>query len=170
MDTDLNNNAQPVQSETDLTGDGWPDAYQFNDPDHDGIPSCFDDDDDGDGVPDAQDPDRNGNGILDVNELPDTDQDGVPDPYDLDIDNDGYTNAEEIAAGTDPYLRYDSPARRICDVTGDGKVNAADAQLIINAALGRIGRTVYMDANADGRITAYDIAVCLQIILRTRGH
>lgn len=168
-DSDIDGDGLSTANDKDLFGDGWEDNFQFPDPDRDGIPNFYDDNDDGDALPDATDADRDGDGQSDADEAPDTDGDGVADAYDLDYDNDGFDNASEIAAGTDPYLRYDSPARRMGDVDGDGEVDTADAQLIINAALGRSVRTVWMDANEDGRVQAYDIADCLRTILDARG-
>lgn len=168
-DLDIDGDGLSTANDKDIYGDGWEDTFQFADPDTDGIPNYYDDNDDGDTLPDALDADRDGDARPDDQEAPDTDGDGVADAYDLDYDNDGYDNATEIAAGTDPFLRYDSPARRMGDVDGDGEVDTADAQLIINAALGRSALTVWMDANEDGRVQAYDIADCLRTILDARG-
>jgi hypothetical protein len=79
--------------------DGLPEGDDRN---HNGIPDWKEMDIDGDGVPRA--------GAVpwdafpnDPKEWRDTDGDGIGDNSDPDIDGDGWSNAEEKAAGTDPY-------------------------------------------------------------------
>lgn len=100
---------------------GAPDmgAYErqaLEDWDQDGIPDDVEgfDDTDGDGTPDYQDTD--------------SDNDGIPDADDgtYDFDDDGIPNFQDA----------DSGAPIPGDVNGDGKTNAIDVQMAVNAALG----------------------------------
>jgi hypothetical protein len=98
----------------DLIGDNL-------DADIEGLPNG--DDRNHNGVPDWQEMDFDGDGVpragavpwdafpLDPKEWRDTDGDGIGDNSDPDIDGDGWTNAEEKAAGTDPYDRLSFPVK-----------------------------------------------------------
>jgi len=108
--------------------------------------------------------------------LLDTDGDGIPDIYDqfpFDTDNDGFTNAEEIAAGTDPFDPLSFPVTTIPgDVTGDGIVNAADVLVCTRIMLGQAAVNYDPACDVaprgtplDGKITAGDIAVLQQMAL-----
>ena len=102
-DTDGNGTIDPHERltqkiEVNLTGaavEVVPETVALNiDPDHDGVPSHYDDDDDNDGIKDWDDDDDDGDGIKDVDEH-DSDGDGVEDVHDRDDDNDGTEDASD---------------------------------------------------------------------------
>ena len=150
----------------DDLGDGWLDEYQGQDVDGDFVTAYLDTDDDGDGTPDLQDEDANGNGEPDVDEPRDYDRDGFIDAVDLDRDNDGFTNTEERAAGSNPEMFFDTPLERAGDLDGDGDVDAADGQRVVNMALRRSPYDPRADFNRNGVIDAVDVQGILRVILQ----
>ncbi|RMG56881.1 MAG: hypothetical protein D6717_05720 [Gammaproteobacteria bacterium] len=127
----------PSKADTDGDGvsdgqDAFPlDASESADNDHDGVGNNADTDDDNDGLSDQNDPypysvDGDGDGVNDAqdafptnaNEQYDADGDGIGNNADLDDDNDGVSDADELAAGSNPFL---------ADSDGDGVDDAHDA-------------------------------------------
>lgn len=128
---DLDGDAIGDVCDPDANGDGVADAAS-GDSDHDGVLDEADNcrfaanadqaDSDGDGIGDRCD-----GGQLSLESpcpvdplagvAPDTDHDGVPDCIDPDADNDGSSNADEVAAGLDPFNS---------DSDGDGAPDGAD--------------------------------------------
>ncbi len=123
---DMDFDGSPNYVDTDSDGDGILDAVEgTGDQDSDGIPNFLDTDSDGDGVadileagydtdsdgtPDYLDDDDDGDGIPTLIEgTDDVDGDGNPNYVDLDSDSDGYLDAEEAAAGSDPYDPLSTP-------------------------------------------------------------
>lgn len=164
-DGDMDGDGIPNAEDDDVLGDGWSDAFQAQDPDGDGIPSFLDPDDDGDGIPDVDDEDRDGNGTPDVDDPADRDGDGFVDALDLDQDNDGFDNATEAEAGSDPLHYLDTPDSRVGDIDGDGEIDAADGQRLINLGLGRAPYTPRADFDLDGRVGAADLQSLINLIL-----
>jgi len=167
-DDDWDDDGVPNASDDDALGDGWDDAFQAQDPDDDGIPSYYDEDDDGDGTPDIEDSDANGNGVVDTEDPVDTDGDGFIDAIDLDWDNDGFTNDAETLAGSNPYHFLDTPLSRIGDLDGDGDVDVADGQWVVNMALKRWDYDPRGDFDLNGAIDALDLQSILNVILEIR--
>ena len=99
------------------------------DPDHDGIPSYYDDDDDNDGRKDWDDDDDDNDGIRDIEER-DSDHDGIDDDYDRDRDNNGVYDDRDAKyigdsqAGTSvsllrsPAVTFNLPSSYVPDLTG----------------------------------------------------
>ncbi len=94
--------------DTDSDGDCIDDIIEAGDRDPDTDPV----DTDGDGSPDFLDIDSDNDGVSDLEEVDgicsdvaDTDGDGSADYVDDDIDGDGLTNDQELAIGTDPWVR-----------------------------------------------------------------
>lgn len=112
-------------------------------------------DTDGDGLPDAAE----GWG--------DPDGDGVPNYRDEDSDGDGYSDSWETESMTDPYDGGSRPAAE--DINRDGRVDAIDVQLAINASLGLdIGRFA-ADIDRDGSVTVTDIQWVVRAALGLGG-
>lgn len=82
-------------------------------------------------------------------------------PFDLDTDADGFYDSIEADRGTDPASPESFPVKTIAeDVNADGKVDAGDIQIVINAAL---GTAVPVPANVDnvGDVNALDIQLVI---------
>jgi hypothetical protein len=137
---DIDKDGIPNDRDPDNDNDGVPDARdafplepeEWEDKDGDLIGDNLDADIDGlpggddrnhNGIPDHEEMDIDGDGVpragavpwdafpLDPKEWRDTDGDGIGDNSDPDIDGDGFTNAEERAAGTDPYDPLSFPVK-----------------------------------------------------------
>ncbi len=146
---------------TDSDGDGLPDVVEAvlgTDPNNP--------DTSGDGVSDGWkvwhglDPlssadvhqDLDGDGLTALQEY----QHGT-DPHRRDTDGDGFWDGFEVAWGSDPLDPNSYPvAQHPADVNRDGRIDAADIQLTVNAAL---GRPVPVPANVTGSsgVSALDI-------------
>lgn len=165
MDDDIDGDGVENGDDEDVFGDGWADVYQLQDIDGDGVPAFLDDDDDGDGTPDHEDADRNGNDVLDQDDPGDIDGDGFFDALDLDMDNDGFDNETELEAGSDPRHYLDTPERRVGDLDGDGDIDAADGQQLVNQAIGRAPYSPRADYNLSGAIDATDLQSLINDLL-----
>ncbi len=165
LDPDMDGDGKLNTDDDDLLNDGWSDAYHAQDSDGDGVPDFLDDDDDGDDLIDALDPDRDGNGMDDGDDPGDQDGDGFLDAVDLDRDNDGFTDAEERSAGSNPLHYLDTPLQQVGDLDGDGDVDAADGQQLVNQALGRAPYDARLDYNLNGTIDAVDLQLLIDDIL-----
>lgn len=165
LDPDIDGDGKLNTDDDDLLNDGWSDTYHAQDPDGDGVPNFLDDDDDGDDLIDALDPDRDGNGVDDGDDPGDRDGDGFLDAVDLDQDNDGFTDGAERAAGSDPLHYLDTPLQQVGDLDGDGDVDAADGQQLVNQALGRAPYDARLDYNLNGAIDAVDLQLLIEDIL-----
>jgi len=155
VDPDCDNDGMVNALDPDVLGDGFADAFQQQDPDADGIPRYLDADNDADGLPDPVSP---GAPV-------DTDRDGFLDAYDLDADNDGYSDAEERAAGSSPYLFFDRPGQLLGYCNGDGLVDAADIQWVVNTALSLFEYSVEADFDRSGEVDAADIQHVINRVL-----
>jgi len=165
LDPDIDGDGKLNTDDDDLLNDGWSDTYHAQDPDGDGVPNFLDDDDDGDDLIDALDSDRDGNGVDDGDDPGDRDGDGFLDAVDLDQDNDGFTDGAERAAGSDPLHYLDTPLQQVGDLDGDGDVDAADGQQLVNQALGRAPYDARLDYNLNGAIDAVDLQLLIEDIL-----
>lgn len=128
---DLDDDGTPDVTDPDNDGDGIPDFVEgILDTDNDGSPNYRDTDSDGDGIPDK------------VEGTGDADLDGIPNYLDLDSNGSGVSDAEEGMSDTDgdgipDFLDDDKDIPRITnDLNADGRVNAVDVQIMINAVLG----------------------------------
>lgn len=82
-------------------------------------------------------------------------------PFDLDTDADGFYDAIEADRGTDAASPESFPVKTMAeDVNVDGKVDAGDIQIVINAAL---GTAVPVPANVDnvGGVNALDLQLVI---------
>ncbi len=147
-DSDMDDDGIDNVDDPDVQGDGWEDAFQKQDPNHNHIPRYYDS--------------AEKSLVLDM----DTDQDGFSDVIDLDIDNDGFENDAELAAGSSPYLFFDTPLFRLGDLDGDGTVDALDVQLTINVALRLLPYAFPADVNRDGTVDIYDVQGVIHRALR----
>ena len=116
----------------------------------------------------TEDSDTDGDGLSDGDEVniymtnpqdPDSDSDGLQDgaevnlhvtnPLDYDTDNDGAWDGMEVAAGTDPLDILSFPSTPDGDISGDGKVNAADVLLGLRIQSNLITPTSYQSIHGD---------------------
>jgi hypothetical protein len=107
--TDYDKDGIPNFRDDDSDNDGIPDAceagYNFQlgdtplDSDNDGKYDFVDLDSDADGIPDAEE-DKNGNCVVDA---------GETDPREADTDGDGASDLIEVALGSDPQNKFESP-------------------------------------------------------------
>ena len=83
------------------------------------------------------------------------------DPLNRDTDGDGWWDGIEVKRGSDP-LSGDSTPQRLnsADVNADGRVDAADVQAVINAALG-VTMPYPIDVTQSGSVNAMDIQVTI---------
>jgi hypothetical protein len=130
-----------------------------------------------------QDPD--GDGLTNFEEehygtnpnSPDTDGDGMPDGWEvqygldpldpadagLDMNGNGMSNLDAYLAGEPPNVPVDVQTVH-GDVDGNGKVNAVDVQLVINAVLDLI-KLPTADINRNGAINAVDVQLVINAAL-----
>ena len=140
----LSNVASARSFALDTDQDGLPDSYELShglDPDV----SNADDDEDGDGLTTIEEYRANTN------------------PLEADTDKDGFSDGEEFYANADPLDPNDTP-ELITDINFSGAVDAADVQLVINAALG-IDMPYDADVNRDGQINAVDVQLVINAVL-----
>jgi len=116
-------------------------------------------DSDGDGLPDNV---ETNTGIYVSAE------DTGTDPFDPDTDGDGASDGYEASYGTNPHDAGDTPPLAFCDVNGDGRVDALDVQLVINAALG-LEVMWDCDMDGDGYIDAVDVQLAINAALGIVG-
>ncbi|HOF41757.1 MAG TPA: dockerin type I domain-containing protein, partial [Candidatus Hydrogenedentes bacterium] len=108
---------------------------------------------------------------------PDTDGDGMPDGWEvqygldpldpadagLDMNGNGMSNLDAYLAGEPPNVPVDVQTVH-GDVDGNGKVNAVDVQLVINAVLDLI-KLPTADINRNGAINAVDVQLVINAAL-----
>jgi hypothetical protein len=149
----------------DTSGDGIPDVVKERlglDPEridsmHDGIPDWWKLQYGLDPLdPDLADKDLDGDGLTVYEEY----YHGT-DPLNRDTDGDGWWDGIEVARGSDP-LSGDSTPQRLnrADVNADGRVDAADVQAVINAALG-MTLPFPVDVSQSGHVNALDIQLTI---------
>ncbi len=90
-------------------------------------------------------------------------------PFAADSDEDQFWDSIEVEEGTDPASAASYPASSVYgDTNADGKVNAADVQYVINAALG-LDTPVPANVNRVGAVDALDIQAVINAALGIRA-
>lgn len=88
-------------------------------------------------------------------------------PFVADTDEDGYWDGIEVARGADPTLADSHPVRsQPADVSCDGRLDAMDLQIVINAALG-LAVPVPANVNAVEGVDAADVQTVINALLGT---
>lgn len=88
--------------------------------------------------------------------------------HDRDTDADGYSDLIEVLRGTNPADAGDYPVSNVFgDIDADGRANAVDVQIVINAAL---GKQTDAPANVDGvdGVNAIDVQLVINAALGLR--
>jgi hypothetical protein len=139
--------ATALQLDTD--GDGLTDAFEVSAGTNPDLP-----DSDGDGLADGR------GGLVPARDIPggvDADMDGFADgeqdfgtsPVNRDTDGDGFGDGEEVAAGVDPLDDTSFPIISDGDLSGDGKLDAADILIGFQIVIGQKELTPVLISHCD---------------------
>jgi chemotaxis protein histidine kinase CheA len=83
------------------------------------------------------------------------------DPLNRDTDGDGWWDGIEVQRGSDPLSAESIPQKsHPADVNADGRVDATDVQLVINAALG-LETPFPIDVTQSGGVNAMDVQIVI---------